>query len=45
MKYFEGEDHHEVRDGVHCEAKQVQNTIDRDLLGVKNASWNTTVGI
>ena len=45
MKYFEGPDHHSIRKGVHAEAKEVQETIDRDLLGVKKAAWNATVGI
>jgi hypothetical protein len=45
MKYFEGADHHQIRQGVHGEARVVQDTIDRDLLGVKKSAWNGTVGI
>jgi len=45
MKYFEGADHHQIRQGVHNEARVVQDTIDRDLLGVKAPAWNATVGI
>ena len=44
MKYFEGDDHYEVRGGVHDEAKVVQDQIDRDLLGVKRPAWNASVG-
>ena len=45
MKYFEGADYHEIRKGVRAEAKEVQDAIDRDLLGVKEHAWNSTVGI
>jgi hypothetical protein len=45
MKYFEGADHHQVRSGVHNEAKMIQDTTDRDLLQTKNPQWNTSVGI
>ena len=45
MKYFEGQDHHQIREGVHYDAKVVQETIARDLLGTKKPAWNATVGI